>query len=258
MSKRRKPKTVRLTRAKAIERLDAMAHAVCEEADFAARVNAAFEGGNDAIHQFKIEHGRSPAFSGAQCMNTLQTAALFTIASTLGRLFDPGSATRHPNERDVASIPLVLHLLRQKRCQDELAERARHWLFEMPEMAEINAETVLTAADEAIEAYASLRRSPKGQRALRVLMRFRHDHLAHRLLPDLQRGQLRDTYTTVGEIWRLLDTALILADKLSLAVSGDGRDARDMHHARHREARAVWDYLMTDKPECASASFVPD
>ena len=123
----KRKKVVRLPRKKAIERLDDMADAICEDAHLATRVHAAFKGGNDAVIAYITNHGRQPMFAGAECMNTLQAAALYTIASTLGRLFDQGSALRHPNEKDVASIPLVVLLLRQDRCRHEMAERARGW-----------------------------------------------------------------------------------------------------------------------------------
>lgn len=237
-------KIVRLSRKKTLERLDDMTRAICEEASFAARAHAAFQGGNDAIRAYVDEHGRGPMFAGAECMNVLQASALYTVASTLGRLFDQGSARKHANEKDVASIPLVVLLLKQVRCQKEMQERAREWHSYMSHMAEIDAASAVEAAREAVMTYAALRRSSTGRSALATLKTFRNERLAHRLLPVLDKNLLRTERSKVGELEMLLGVATSFADKLSLAVTGHASDTKNSHRIRCRTARETWEMIL--------------
>jgi hypothetical protein len=228
----RKKKPERMKCADALRRLDQMIEHVLANAQIASSLNAAFQAANDIV----VEKYKGGDRFEAHCYHSIMNSLALNLAITLARLFDAGSKLRHPNKRDVASIPLLLRLLRQKRCRRVLVERARSWPPKMPDLAETNAATCEHAIQEALATYASLRRKPKGRKAVAALKEFRDKRLAHSLLVDLK-PKLETRY---GHLFLLAYVARVVAESANLAITGRNIDMKGTEEEYRRRADAFW------------------
>jgi hypothetical protein len=119
--KRRKPVTIK--RGEAVRRLGGMLKVIYRDALMVLAAEAALETANDIVMASPDAERPGPV-----TYKTVAQSLELNLAMSLARLYDPGSKNWHPNKRDLASIPLIVRLLKQKRCQDELARRARAWI----------------------------------------------------------------------------------------------------------------------------------
>ena len=194
-------------------------------------IECALEAANRLIGENK------PKFSdGAGCYNNgVRQSLLLNLAITLARLYDEGTKSRHVNDRDVASIPLLARLLRQKRCRTVLAERARLWTVGLPNFEAAQVAACSGAIDRALAAYATLRRSLAGRQAVKKLKDFRDKELAHSLM-----DQVIEAVPTINDLLVLMDVARDFSEHAVFAVKGLHHDLKQREEIRLKEARAFW------------------
>ena len=166
------------------------------------------------------------------------------FAMTLARLFDPGSRRYPPNRRDLASIPLICRLLRQRRCQKILLENARHWTPHLVGMEEVNAETCSHAITGAVNAYRHLMRAPIGQSRTRRLRHFRNFVLAHTMVDDP-----RKKLPVYNDLFVLMRAARDVVNHAKLAIDGLDIDLEEAQKTFQEIADQFWrSAFQTKKP----------
>jgi AbiU2 len=233
---------VTITRAAAVQRLNDMIPLIEQNVRIGLEVEAALEVANDIIKPYT-----GVPIGGAQCYNTVKSCMALNLALTLARLFDPAgewefprSRTRkrsnkwkHPNKSDVALIPLLVRLLKQKRCRAVLVEEARNWT---PGFMEDQQATCCAAAiDDAIAAYAQLRNTREGRSALETLRQFRNKKLAHTLM-----GAVLGSLPRYDQLFLLMDVARDVTEKADLAIRGRNLSLSDLERIRRHGANCFW------------------
>jgi hypothetical protein len=158
-----------------------------------------------------------------------------TLALTLARLFDEGSKYRHANKRDVASIPLLIRLLRQKRCRTAMADRARDWTLDIADLADVHAAQCEKDIQAAIDAYVRFRRSRLGRDALTRLREFRNKKLAHSLMEVVMRALPEYRQLSI-----LIKAARVITGHAKQAVLGDNMSLERFARERRRQGKAFW------------------
>jgi hypothetical protein len=156
---------------------------------------------------------------------------------SLSRLFDPGSRNWPANKRDVASIPLIIRLLKQKRCHKVLVARARLWTPEIPDLEEIHAAGCRQSIDTAINTYDSLRRSAGSRAMMRRLRDFRNKRLAHSMMQDTLKALPK-----FNELFKLMDVARDIAEDAKLAIAGVNMGLKDTEEIYRATADDFWRY----------------
>ncbi|MGO8799685.1 MAG: hypothetical protein ACLQJL_11435 [Roseiarcus sp.] len=232
----------------AITRVDSMVAAIDQDVEIAMLLDAALEAGNAVVHELK---GEKPAlnFYGAHCYEAIRLGLILSLALTLAKLFDPAKLfvaskrkgkrfgrSRSPNDSDIVSIPLLIRLLKQKRCRSAMGQRARGWTPQLEDMESANEATALEALDAAVADYDKFRRGHAGRRAARVLKDFRNKRLAHSLLRKPPK-----TIPRFGDLSHLLEVAMIVISNARLAVFGKNLDIEDIREERRRQSRFFWE-----------------
>lgn len=232
-----KKKIERLRLGDAVERLDKMIGLINTDVQVALGLEASLE----AANQIVTEKLSDVQFDGADCYNALRQSTALFLALTLAKLFEVPSlrkqskATRY-NKSDVASIPLLVRLLDQRRCRQALVKRARDWTPMMPNMADTHAKSCARAIDRAVEAYAAFRRKHAGRSAAAKLRRFRDKVLAHTLL-----GTALKKSPMYSEMFLLMDVARQVTEHARLAISGLHVDLVDTEEHLAEISRAFWE-----------------
>lgn len=221
-----------MTRVSALQRLHEMIVLIEENVRIGLRIEAALESANDII----ATEIKSANVHGAACYNTVRNCMALNLALTLARLFDPGGKRFHPNQSNVASLPLLIRLLKQKRCRSVLIERARNWTPQLPESADPQAAGCERAINSAIEAYASLRRNHSRRQAAATLKQFRDRKLTHSLM-----GTILKALPQYRQLFLLMDVARDVTDHAKLAIQGNNLDLKGFEDRRREEARAFWE-----------------
>jgi hypothetical protein len=183
------------------------------------------------------------SFYGAYAYEEIRFGLIASLALTLAKLFDPVTLFLPPamkkrrsvNKSDIISIPLLVRLLKQRRCQTILGKHARGWTPTLEDMEALNEQSAIAAANAAVAAYKDFRRTQDGRSAARILKMFRNNELAHRLLDKPARPP------RYSDLYLLLDVAATVAAKASLAVMGDHWDVEDTREARAMHSKAFWD-----------------
>ncbi|UVK53414.1 hypothetical protein DBIPINDM_006906 [Mesorhizobium sp. AR02] len=246
MTKRKKRATITTTGA--ISRLDRMIPILYRNVVNAIRIEATMEAGNEVV-------GLMPdkTFAGADAYNVIKQSLGYDLAMHLARLYDVGNRNRPANKRDVASIPLAVRLLRQKRCHAALKARARNWL---PHGTYANVFEVdcAKALSRASKGYSDTFKGPFGRSGLKTLKASRDNFMAHSLMTDI------DARLIYNQLFRLTDCARDFVEAARLAVSGDNSSLGEQEELFKNEARRFWRMaLLADRgddetlPEWASA-----
>jgi hypothetical protein len=236
----KKNKIVRLPIGEALRRLDQMIELIRRDVEIVISVEAALEAANEQA----MGDLRDVQFYGAECYNVVANSMALQFALMLAKLFEVPSLRGWPkstrlNKSDVASIPLMVRLLKQKRCRSRLVERARGWTPQMPSLTESNAKACERAIDRAIGAYAGLRRQHAGRQAIRKLRVFRDKVLAHTLLVVA----LEKT-PQYGELFELARVARQVVEPARLAIAGVHFDLSETMEERQEVSRAFWKSAM--------------
>jgi hypothetical protein len=187
MAKVKKKKATRLGARKAIQRLDDMLPLLERDVGAAIRMHAMWSAGNSVVGELEL-HGTSG--SRAYAYETLQLSLVNSLALTLAKLYElprpkkwQSPSARH-NASDVASIPLMIRLLKQTQCRKALLERARLWTPHIMSLAPSHLRLCEEKIDSAIERFALLRRRKRDQLAMIKLKNTRDRAIAHTLLLD--------------------------------------------------------------------------
>ncbi|MCK8780838.1 hypothetical protein M0654_12670 [Rhizobium sp. NTR19] len=227
MPKKRKRQTI--TTSDAIERIDRMVPILYRNVVNAIRIEATLEAGNEVVGSMSDK-----GFSGAGAYNAIKQSLGYDLAMHLARLYDIGSRRRHPNTSDVASIPLLVRLLRQKRCQDALKARARDWVpgdrWAAP-MYERDCEEALRRASGSYSATFS---GKYGRSGLKTLKEFRDTFMAHSLLNDTGANP------RYNHLFRLTDAARDFVEQARLAATGTNSSLLRQEKAFRHEAVRFW------------------
>jgi hypothetical protein len=226
--KRRKP--IVISRTEAVRRLQAMVLRIEKDVKIALWAEATLEAANDIV---TATPGR--ALPGAQTYNTISQSLTLNLAISLARLYDPGMRNRHPNKHDIASLPLIVRLLKQQRCQKVLVERARSWMPHMPSFGDIHARGCRRSIDGAIASYDGLRKTPEGRAIVQRLRDFRNKHLAHSMMHDTLEALPR-----YNELFKPMDIARDIVEEAKLAIDGLSMGLKDNEMIYRDQAHAFW------------------
>jgi AbiU2 len=232
-----------ITTAIAVDRIRKMTDGVVQDVEDAFALKTALESGNETIREIRGD-GPPLSFYGAHGYEAIKRGLTISLALTLAKLFDPAtlyvSRARNgrrggANKSDIISIPLLVRLLKQRRCQAFLGTEARGWTPALDHMDTVNQVTAISAANEAVAAYDDFRRTHDGRSAARILKTFRNRQLAHRLLdkPALP-PRYRDLFLLLGVAGRV-------AGKARLAVTGVSWDVEETGDVWRTHSKAFWE-----------------
>lgn len=239
MAKRKRKKPVRITTAEAVRRLDGMMGLIYEDVRIALAAEASLEAANDIV---RATPNRTRP--GISAYNSVHQGLSLNLAISLARLFDEGSSKRHPNLRDVASIPLLVRLLCQKRCRRALIARAREWTPMAPGLADAHEAGCSRAVSDAVAAYVIFAKSSEGKRALARLRDFRNRRLAHSLMVEALSALPR-----YDDLFRLMDVARDVSDAAQLAIDGIEPDLLNHERIVRKDADDFWRSAFDYEPD---------
>jgi hypothetical protein len=225
VTKKKRKKRAVISRAEVLRRVEEILRLLDTNVHIAMAVEAAMESANELIK------GRPPieTYTG-HAYKTISDSLAMWLAITLARIYDIGK--KHPkNRQDKASIPLLLHLLGQRRCQGILLLRARNWT---PRMNDIHEKTCRGAIQGALSAYASMAKTTAGRRATDRLRQFRDRRLAHTL------RQKTDALPTYSDLFLLVATARAVLQHATLAIDGRHFDLDAQQREYRNQADAFW------------------
>jgi len=221
----------------AMSRLDLMLRVLEQETRSAIWAKAVLEVGNGIM----MANYRGQTFDGANCYNVIRNSTQTALILALCKLFERPRARQGQSEAtalnrsDLASIPVFLHLLKQKRCRNKCVERAAvGWdgnSLGMSMMWEGGCLAALQRCDETVRRLNSV----KGRRAAATLASFRDNHVAH--LYAQSRPWNANRY---NELYFLLDLASDLVSHASIVLRGCGLDLKKREQLWIDEARAFW------------------
>lgn len=227
MAKRKK--RVLLSKAAAIARLDTMMPILYRNIVNAIRIEATMEAGNALVPSLPNE-----GLPGANAFNAIMRSLAVDLAMHLSRLYDVGNRSRHVNNRDVASIPLAIRLLRQKRCQRELKARARNWLPGVVGHADRFERDCATALERVSAKYSETFQGQFGRGGLKTLKAFRDTFMAHSLMTDV------DARPIYNQLFRLTDCAKAFVEDARIAVSGNNSSLDEQERIFLDQANEFW------------------
>lgn len=232
----KKKKVERLKLNEAVSRLDRMIDLVYLDVQVALGIEAALETANETM----MGDLRGVKFHGADCYNAVSQSMSMFLTITLAKLFETptlrglSKATRY-NRSDVASIPLMIRLLKQRRIQKNLCNRARDWTPSLQYTSDINAKSCGRAIDRSVEAYRMLRGKHTGRIAVAKLRKFRDKVAAHTLMVEALKAS-----PTYNELFLLMDVARDVTEHARLAISGIHVDLKDSEERLIEMSRAFW------------------
>jgi hypothetical protein len=243
-------KSKRLGRNDAVARLDAMIELIYRDIGIAIEVEAALEAGNTIVcKEFPNTH-----YDGAHCYNAIRQSCALFLALTLAKLFEipkpRGRESRSScyNRSDVASIPLMIRLLKQERCRHALAARAREWTAHLRDTGDAQQAACERAIDAAVKAYSDLRRTYDGRSAITKLSDFRNKALAHILL-----GEALKKRPSYNDLFLLMDAARDVTDNAKRAILGNNLDLKNVEKECARTSKVFWSLalkaLSTARPD---------
>jgi hypothetical protein len=105
----------------------------------------------------------------------------------------------------------------------------------LPEMEDNNAAACERAIDQAISAYAKLRRTRAGRSAIANLKAFRNKVLAHTLI-----GSALQKAPTYNDLFLLMDVARDVSEHAQLAILGNNANLKGVEDEFSRVSRAFW------------------
>lgn len=233
---KRKKRSVIGARA-ALAKLDRMIPILKTNIEGALRIEATLEAGNDIVRKMPDK-----AIPGAQAYNTIRNCLAFDLSMHLARLFDKGSKHYPANKKDAASIPLMIRLLRQKRCQRMLADRARNWSPSLAQTLGAQFERdCIKAIDDASKAYTSTFRGKFGQSGLKRLKDAHDNHFAHSLMKD------KKIELIYNHLYRLTDCARDILEHASVAIAGHNLSLVKFEEHYREEADEFWNKALLGK-----------
>ena len=225
----RKKRRITITTSEALRRLDKMSPIIFRNVQNAIWIEATMEAGNDIV-------GSMPnrSFPGAGAYNRIMKSLAYDLAMHLARLYDIGARHRRPNEKDIASIPLAVRLLRQRRCKRVLCLRARDWITYDASLNDVFENSCLQAIEQASEIYSRAVSGSIGRDGLRILKEFRDNFVAHSLMNEADANPL------YHHLFYLTDCARDFVEHARLAIEGKDEDLRKHEAIFVDDARRFW------------------
>jgi AbiU2 len=245
--KRKRKVPVTIKRGEAVRRLGGMLKAIYRDALMVLAAEAALETANAIV--VASPNAERP---GPVTYETVTQSLMLNMAMSLARLYDLGSRRYPPNKRDLASIPLIVRLLKQKRCQDELARRARAWIPHMPSIADSQEKACRKAIADVLAAFTALRCDPTGRAAMARLRNMRDKLMAHSFMEEV-----RLAMPTYDQLFRLADVARDVAAGAMFAIDGQHVDLLDFEKERLKQGGLFWGHalrLPADSSQSASSA----
>jgi hypothetical protein len=191
-------------------------------------LDAALSTANDEIGRLNAACPPKKAWYGAHCYTVIHYGLAMSLALILARLFDEGSPRFPLDQRDVASLPLLVHLLGKPSMRAQLMEDARSWPVD-------GSQRVIDKIHDAIGQWKQLAESESGKTALNALKDFRNKRLAHTLNKPMDTAGPRYL-----DLITLRDTALRIASDARFAIEGVSWEPFDFLEERIRQGRAFW------------------
>lgn len=203
-----------ISKAEALRRLRRMVRAIDENVRIVLQTEAVLEAGNDLIRA-----GAGKDRPDAFAYEVIQAGLAMQLALCLARLFDKGAKRFKPNRRELASIPLMMRLVRQQRCRQAVVEAARRWPGQ-----KLTAEGTCTRAiNQMSQAYRSLGTAPLRSAVRRVKV-FRNDQLAHtKLEPSRTKPFFRDLFSLVKVARNISQPARLIVEGVHIDLAEDSQ-----------------------------------
>lgn len=228
----------------ALDRLIKMMPLIRANIEQALRIEATLEAGNKVVGDMPDRQ-----FPGAQAYNVIKASLTSDLALHIARLFDARPlryrnqksgkleyAGKHPNARDEASIPLMIRLLRQKRCRQALIERARNWHPTHDDWSkQLYADDCERAIVQAVEGYRGLYKGKFGRSGLSELKKMRNTAIAH--------SSIKPAVANViyNHLFRLADDARQIVEAANVAVACYSLDLQRLETKFADEAKEFWE-----------------
>ena len=213
-----------------MRRLKLMVRRINKDIEIALWTEADLESANDFIRADPTR-----IRPGAAAYNTISQSLTFNLAVTLSRLLDRGTLRFHPNKRDVVSIPLMIRLLKQRRCQSALLKEAEKWTPHVQGLEDIHIRSCERGIRGAIRAYGKFD-SPRANRVKHQRLRkFRNKRLAHNLMNDAM-----NALPTYDDLFLLLSIAVTVVDEARLAIEGLTPGLEDAKALYREQADLFW------------------
>jgi hypothetical protein len=225
----KKKKRSVISNAQAIARLEKMIPIIFRNLQNAILIEATMKVGNDIVGEMSDRH-----FPGARAYNRIMKSLAYDLAMHLARLYDVGSRRKPPNKRNIASIPLALRLLRQKRCKNLLSARARAWNPNDLSLADAFELNCLEAIERASKSYSEAFRGRHGRGNIKTLKEFRDNFMAHSLMNDSEANPI------YNHLYRLTECARDFVQDARLAVEGRDDDLKKHERIFADDARRFW------------------
>ncbi len=178
---------------------------------------------------------------GAEAYGAIKESLSFNLAMHIARMFDKVSARYHANHKDAASIPLMIRLLRQKRCRRMLASRARTGHDIHSKLGDLYERDCLKAIEKASKSYSATFRGKFGQSGLEHLKIARDHYFAHSLMSN------RKLKLIYNQLFRLTDCASDILDHASIAIMGKALEPADLEKHFREEAEGFWNQALLGK-----------
>jgi hypothetical protein len=231
-----KARAKRLSKVTAIQMADEMLTHVQREVYWGLENEVAMEGANEVIqNSFK-----GVTFYGANTVNVMSSALAIELSLVLAKLYEiprpkhgQSAASKH-NKSDVASIPLLLRLLRQKQCRDHYVKQSLDWKFGLGKPMNGRPGAVSESLDRLLARYSSARKNRRYQDAMRRIREFRNNRVAHAIMVDPRQPIYNDLHI-------LMDLSRDTLQDLRLAMKGEGVDLLEKEGIRKAEATHFWE-----------------
>ncbi|GEP12577.1 hypothetical protein [Methylobacterium gnaphalii] len=188
--------------------MEAMLRAIEFDINVALWDEAVLEKDNDIIRGLEDRQ-----IDGASVYNVIHQGLAADLSVTLWRLYDLGSKRFKPNKRETSSIPLLIRLVRQKRCTDYYIDQAKNWSSAYS-CSELDAHSCEQAIKKAVETYNSPMKG-RGPSSFKKLQAIRNYRIAHRKIDDVNKCFLR-----YKDLFEIIEPAVIITENLKLATTG--------------------------------------
>lgn len=217
----KKKKRACLAKSEAIDRIRIIFKCVRSDYEHVLLVECSMEQANKIVCELPSTESEC-----ASAYNAALNSMKLNISLSLARLLDDTGLRKRkkgrwsPNERDIASLPFLVRLLKQKRCKNYFSENARG------SMEEINS---------LIEAYSKGVCSASSLCTRKKLKSFRNHELAHSLIirPDKPNP-------TFKELFSLSEVLGDVISRMSLVIDDENWDIDCEREILKEQARKFW------------------
>ena len=229
-----KSKAIPLPKKKAIEVADHMLTHIERELYWALEIEASMEAANEVIQGGL----KGKKFYGANTFNVVSNALAVELSLVVAKLFEIPLARRgksivdRHNKSDVASIPMLVRLLKQKRCRNHYASMSEEWGFGIGHLNG-SPSKVLQTLDKLVWRYGHARRNRRFQLALARVKDFRNNRAAHALMNQ-------PAHPIYADLHLMVDLARDTLQDLRLVMRGENVDLLEREEIRRAEAAHFW------------------